>query len=66
MIIERRLEDLTNKQTKKAIQWFQTETFFVIMISFLINMAIIGSFTNMDLSSIDGDKFNFITCGELL
>lgn len=28
-------------------------------------MAIIGSFTHMNLASIDGDKFSFLTCAQL-
>jgi len=40
----RRVETLPYKQAKKAVGYFRLETFIILFMSFIINMAVIGSF----------------------
>jgi len=66
LIMTRKIEGLKKSETKKVVGFFRLETFIIIFMSFVINMAVIGSFTNIDTSSISGANFDFISAGELL
>jgi Mn2+/Fe2+ NRAMP family transporter len=62
----RKIENLGQAEKKKAYLFFRIETLIVIFMSFIVNMAVIGSFTGYNTDSISGDNFDFISAGELL
>jgi len=66
LIMTRRIENLNKKDMKRSVMFFRMETMIIMVMSFVINMAVIGSFCNMDTSSIAGDNFDFVTAGEVL
>lgn len=66
LVMTRKIEGLKKNETRTAVNFFRIETFIIIFMSFIVNMAVIGSFSNIDTSSISGDNFDFISAGELL
>lgn len=66
LAMTRRIETLHYNEAKKVLNYFRLETFIILFTSFMINMAIIGSFAFFNTDEIKGDKFDFITAGELL
>jgi len=66
LVMTRRIENLPVEQAKKAVGFFRLETFIILFVSFVINMAVIGSFAAYDISSIAGDNFSFTSAGELI
>ena len=66
LVMTRRIENLTPRETKRTVMFLRIETMVIMVMSFVINMAVIGSFTNMDTSSIAGDNFDFVSAGEVI
>lgn len=66
LVMTRRIENLPYKQAKKAVGFFRLETFIILFVSFVINMAVIGSFAAYDISGISGDNFSFTSAGKLI
>ena len=62
----RKIENLPLKDAKKALGYFRLETFIILFMSFVINMAVIGSFAFFNTDEISGDNFDFISAGKLL
>lgn len=66
LVMTRKIEGLKKNETRTIVKYFRIETFIIIFVSFVINMAVVGSFSNINTSSISGDNFDFISAGELL
>jgi Mn2+/Fe2+ NRAMP family transporter len=66
LVMTRRIENLNARETKRTVMFLRIETMIIMVMSFVINMAVIGSFTNMDTSSIAGDNFDFVSAGEVI
>ena len=62
----RNIESLTNQELKKVSGFFKLETMIVIAISFLINFAVIGSFSMMDTDSLVHSNFDFIAASDII
>lgn len=62
----RNIESLKPHELKKAVMFFRIETVIIIVISFMINLAIIGAFTILNTDNLVESQFDFIQAAYLI